>query len=122
MPRATAGPSGSDRRFPCVRHHWKRRAGRIMSAEDRHRLAVAAADKEAAAFELDHAELNLQEAIVVALEHGEDPEVIAEVVDLEPEKVLELKGSADQPPLPSLEDLFPVAPDTALPGSVPDAS
>ncbi|MHA7179141.1 hypothetical protein ACX80J_03385 [Arthrobacter sp. MDB2-24] len=93
-----------------------------MSAEDRHRLAVAAADKEAAAFELDHAELNLQEAIVVALEHGEDPEVIAEVVDLEPEKVLELKGSVDQPPLPSLEDLTSVAPDMALPGSVPDAS
>ena len=92
-----------------------------MSAEDRHRLAVAAADKEAAAFELDHAELNLQEAIVVALEHGEDPEVIAEVVDLEPEKVLELKGSVDQPPLPSLENLTPVAPDTALPGSISDA-
>lgn len=94
-----------------------------MSAEDRHRLAVAAADKEAAAFELDHAELNLQEAIVVALEHGEDPEVIAEVVDLEPEKVLELKGSVDQPPLPSLEDLTSGTPDTAaLRGSVPDAS
>jgi hypothetical protein len=93
-----------------------------MSAEDRHRLAVAAADKEAAAFELDHAELNRQDAIVVALEHGEDPEVIAEVVDLEPEKVLELKGSVDQPPLPSLEDLTSMAPDTAVPGSVPDAS
>ncbi|MHA7279576.1 hypothetical protein ACX80H_07465 [Arthrobacter sp. MDT2-2] len=93
-----------------------------MSAEDRRRLAVAAADKEVAAFELDHAELNLKEAIVVALEHGEDPEVIAEVVDLEPEEVLELKESVDQPPLPSLEDLIPAAPDTTQPGSVPDAS
>ncbi|AUZ88146.1 hypothetical protein ACX80L_03890 [Arthrobacter sp. MDT1-48-3] len=88
-----------------------------MSAEDRHQLAVAAADKEAAAFELDHAELNLKEAIVVALEHGEDPEVIAEVVDLDPEEILELKESVDQPPLLSLDDITPAVP----PASVPSA-
>lgn len=80
-----------------------------MSAEDLHRLAIAAAEKETAVFELDHAELNLQEAIVVALEHGEDPEFIAEVVDLEPETILELKGSADQPALLSLDEITSAA-------------
>jgi hypothetical protein len=92
-----------------------------MSAEDRHRLAVAAAEKEAAAFELDHAELNLQEAIVVALEHGEDPESIAEVVDLEPEKILELKGSTDQPALISLDDITSAAFGLVPPEPSPEA-
>ncbi|TKV29221.1 hypothetical protein FDK12_06175 [Arthrobacter sp. NamB2] len=82
-----------------------------MSEADLHRLAVAAADKETAAFELDHAELNLKEAVVVALEHGTDPKVIAQVVDLEPEEVLELTGAPDEPALLTLDQAIPGASD-----------
>lgn len=76
-----------------------------MSQEDIHRLAVAAADKEAAAFELDHAELNLQEAVAVALEHGTDVDIIAEVADLDPEEVLNLAGAPDELALISLDEV-----------------
>ena len=75
-----------------------------MSEDDLHRIAVAAADKEDAAFELDHADLNLKEAVVVALEHGTPPEVIAEVADLEPDEVLDLVQSVVEPTLPTLDD------------------
>ncbi|WP_394253560.1 hypothetical protein [Arthrobacter pityocampae] len=76
-----------------------------MSDDDLHRIAVAAADKEAAVFELDHADLNLKEAVVVALEHGTPPEVIAEVADLEPEEVLDLVQDVEEPTLPTLDAL-----------------
>lgn len=82
-----------------------------MSEVDLHRLAVAAADKETAAFELDHAELNLKEAVAVALEHGTDPKVIAQVVDLEPEEILELTGALDEPALLTLDEAVPGVPD-----------
>ena len=36
-----------------------------MSDDDLHRIAVAAADKEAAVFELDHADLNLNPLLLV---------------------------------------------------------
>ncbi|MDQ0734705.1 hypothetical protein [Arthrobacter agilis] len=80
-----------------------------MSEEDVHRLAVAAADKELAAFELDHAEFNLKEAVVVALEHGTPPEVIAQIADLEPEEVLDLIGRAEEPALLTLDEVIPGA-------------
>lgn len=92
-----------------------------MSAEDRHRLALAAADKETAAFELDHAELNLQEAITVALRHGEAPKVIAEVTDLEPEEVLQLAGAAEEPALIPLDEIVPPGLQNLEPDAVPDA-
>lgn len=76
-----------------------------MSQEDIHRLAVAAADKEAAAFELDHAELNLQEAVTVALQHGTDVDLIAEVADLAPEEVLNLASQPEEPALISRDEL-----------------
>ncbi|RJU00326.1 hypothetical protein D6T65_13280 [Arthrobacter frigidicola] len=66
-----------------------------MSAEDLNRLRVAAADKEAAEFELDHTVLTLQEAVATALRHGEDPEVIADVTDMSPSEVLELWGGPE---------------------------
>ncbi len=87
-----------------------------MSQEDIHRLAVAAADKEAAAFELDHAELNLQEAVVVALEHGTDVEIIAEVADLDPEEVLNLAVAPDEPALISRNEV------AAAPSADPSAT
>jgi hypothetical protein len=79
-----------------------------MSEDDLHRIAVAAADKEAAAFELDHADLNLKEAVVVALEHGTPPEVIAEVADLEPEEVIDLVHDIQEPALLTVDDVDPV--------------
>jgi hypothetical protein len=79
-----------------------------MSEDDLHRIAVAAADKEAAAFELDHADLNLKETVVVALEHGTPPEVIAEVADLEPEEVIDLVHDIQEPALLTVDDVDPV--------------
>lgn len=78
-----------------------------MSEDDLHRIAVAAADKEAAAFELDHADLNLKEAVVVALEHGTPPEVIAQVADLEPEEVIDLVQDIEEPALLTLDEVDP---------------
>ncbi|MHA7284555.1 hypothetical protein [Arthrobacter sp. TMS2-4] len=89
-----------------------------MSVDDLRRIAVAAADKEAAAFELDHADLNLKEAVVVALEHGTPPEVIAEVADLDPEEVLDLVHGAEEPTLEAVDALNSAgvqAPATATP-------
>lgn len=97
-----------------------------MSENDLHRIALAAADKETAAFELDHAELNLKEAVVVALEHGAPPEVIAEVADLEPEEVFDLVQGVEEPTLPTFDALdSPEAQEpapTVLPHIVQDAS
>ena len=84
-----------------------------MSEDDLHKIAVAAADKEAAAFELDHADLNLKEAVVVALEHGTPPEVIAQVADLEPEEVIDLVQDIQdiqKPALLTLDEVDPVNP------------
>lgn len=97
-----------------------------MSEDDLRRIAVAAADKEAAAFELDHADLNLKEAVVVALEHGTPPEVIAEVADLDPEEVIGLVHGAEEPALLDLDDLDSAgareSTPTTLPPMVQDAS
>lgn len=97
-----------------------------MSEDDLRRIAVAAADKEAAAFELDHADLNLKEAVVVGLEHGTPPEVIAEVADLDLEEVLDLVQGVEEQTLPTLDVLNSAgtqnqAP-TTLPRIVQDAS
>jgi hypothetical protein len=75
-----------------------------MNEEDLRRIRVAAADKEAAAFELDHAALTLEEAVVAALRHGQPPALIAEAADLpEPEVALLSSASASDagnvPPL-----------------------
>jgi hypothetical protein len=61
-----------------------------VTTNDIDRLKLAAASKESAEFELDHAVLHLQEAVSTALRHGEDPMVIAEAADLAPSEVLEL--------------------------------
>jgi Mg/Co/Ni transporter MgtE len=79
-----------------------------MFEEDLHRIAVAAADKEAAAFELDHADLNLKEAVVVALENGTPPEVIAQIADLEPDEVIDLVHDIEEPALLTLADVDPM--------------
>ncbi|MFJ6003385.1 hypothetical protein [Arthrobacter sp. NPDC092385] len=78
-----------------------------MSDNDLHRIAVAAADKEAAAFELDHADLNLKEAVVIALEHGTPPEVIAQVADLDPDEVIHLVQTIEEPALLTLDEIDP---------------
>jgi hypothetical protein len=64
-----------------------------MNEEDLRRIRIAAADKEAAAFELDHAALTLEEAVVEALRHGEHPALIAEAADLPEPEVVELSGA-----------------------------
>ncbi len=100
-----------------------------MSEDDLRRVAVAAADKEAAAFELDHADLTLKEAVIVALEHGTPPEVIAEVADLEPEDVIDLVHGAEEPALFTLDETLdqldaagtPEPAPITLPPSVRDA-
>ncbi|MBG6184088.1 hypothetical protein IWX65_002059 [Arthrobacter sp. CAN_A214] len=69
-----------------------------MNKDDLHRIQVAAADKEAAAFEFDHAALNLEEAVAAALRHGEDAMLIAEAADLPGSEVLQLKGGLESEP------------------------
>ncbi|WP_026549635.1 hypothetical protein [Arthrobacter sp. Br18] len=69
-----------------------------MNQEDLHRIQVAAADKEAAAFEFDHAALNLEEAVAAALRHGEDAMLIAEAADLSGSEVLQLRGGPEGEP------------------------
>ena len=71
-----------------------------MSKDDLHRIRVAAADKEDVEFELDRAELVLQEAVAEALEHGEDISVVAEVAELPVEEVAKLAGQEPDPILP----------------------
>ena len=83
--------------------HLQQKRVHVMSEEDLHRIAVAAADKEAAAFELDHADLTLKEAVVIALEHGTPPEVIAEAADLEPDEVINLVHGVEEPALFALD-------------------
>ncbi|MBG6226242.1 hypothetical protein IWX63_002829 [Arthrobacter sp. CAN_A2] len=46
------------------------------------KIRVAAADKEDVQFELDRAELVLQEAVSEAISHGEDIKTVAEVAEL----------------------------------------
>lgn len=90
-----------------------------MSDNDLRRIAVAAADKEAAAFELDHADLNLKEAVVVALEHGTPPEVIAQVADLEPEEVADLVQVNEEPALLTVDESDPAnSPEPVVPAVV----
>lgn len=72
-----------------------------MTKDDLHKIRVAAADKEDVEFELDRAELVLQEAVTEALNHGEDIKVIAEVAELPVEDVVKLAQD--------------VSPDAALP-------
>ena len=98
-----------------------------MSENDLRRIAVAAADKETAVFELDHADLTLKEAVVVALEHGTPPEVVAEVADLDPEEVIDLLHGAEEPALLTVDEVDPLnaqesAAPTTLPPIVQDAS
>jgi hypothetical protein len=54
------------------------------------KIRVAAADKEDIEFELDRAELMLQEAVTEALSHGEDIAAVAEVAELPLEDVAKL--------------------------------
>jgi hypothetical protein len=92
---------------------------RVMSEDDLRRIALAAADKEAAEFELDHADLNLKEAVVVALEHGTPPEVVAQVADLEPEEVIDLVHTLEAPALLTLDDLDPASALESAPTALP---
>jgi hypothetical protein len=61
-----------------------------MNHDDLQRIRVAAADKENVEFELDRAELVLQEAVAEALTHGADITVVAEVAELPVEDVVKL--------------------------------
>ncbi|KNC16341.1 hypothetical protein AC792_15230 [Arthrobacter sp. RIT-PI-e] len=63
-----------------------------MTDDDLQKIRVAAADKEDVEFELDRAELVLQEAVAEALHHGEDPAVVAEISELPLEDVRKLAG------------------------------
>jgi hypothetical protein len=73
-----------------------------MTNDDLQKIRVAAADKENVEFELDRAELVLQEAVVEALHHGEDLSVIAEVSELPLDDVVKLaaKETGADPVLP----------------------
>lgn len=64
-----------------------------MTKDDLQKIRVAAADKEDVEFRLDHAELVLQEAVVDAIEHGEDVKVIAEVAEMPVDDVERLAGT-----------------------------
>jgi hypothetical protein len=71
-----------------------------MSNDDLHRIRVAAADKEDVEFELDRAELMLQQAVAEALEHGEDITVVAEIAELPVDEVAKLAVHEPDPVLP----------------------
>ncbi|MFC3300029.1 hypothetical protein FJV46_03640 [Arthrobacter agilis] len=68
-----------------------------MSKNDLQKIRVAAADKEDVEFELDRAELVLQEAVAEALIHGEDITVVAEVAELPIEDVAKLAAQEARP-------------------------
>jgi hypothetical protein len=72
-----------------------------MTNDDLQKIRVAAADKENVEFELDRAELILQEAVAEALSHGEAVEVVAEVAELPVDDVVKL-ASQDVLPDPAL--------------------
>ncbi|MBG6226243.1 hypothetical protein IWX63_002830 [Arthrobacter sp. CAN_A2] len=91
-----------------------------MSEEDVQRLADTAAHREEVAFELEHAELHLTEAVVVALEHGTPAEAIAEIADLEPEEVLDLVSAPEEPALGAVRDPDPEAPPAPPAPTPPD--
>lgn len=65
--------------------------------DDLHRIRVAAADKESLDFELDSAVLVLEEAIITAVDHGQDVKVIAAAAELPIEKVIDVIESTHQP-------------------------
>ncbi len=72
-----------------------------MTNDDLQKIRVAAADKEDVEFELDRAELVLQEAVAEALSHGEDINVVAEVAELPLDDVVKL-AAQDATPDPVL--------------------
>ncbi|MHA7188721.1 hypothetical protein ACX80N_00325 [Arthrobacter sp. MDT2-16] len=72
-----------------------------MTNDDLQKIRVAAADKEDVEFELDRAELVLQEAVSEALSHGEDINVVAEVAELPLDDVVKL-ATQDASPDPVL--------------------
>ncbi|MHA7281476.1 hypothetical protein [Arthrobacter sp. TMS2-4] len=53
-----------------------------MTNDRLQKILVAAADREDIQFELDRAELILQEAVAEAMSHGEDITAVAEVAEL----------------------------------------
>lgn len=73
-----------------------------MTEDNLHKIRLAAADKEDMEFELDRAELVLQEAVSEALEHGEDIAAVAEVAELPVDDVVRLaeQGANGDPVLP----------------------
>lgn len=73
-----------------------------MTEDDLQKIRLAAADKEDMEFELDRAELVLQEAVSEALEHGEDIAAVAEVAELPVDDVVRLaeQGTHGDPVLP----------------------
>jgi hypothetical protein len=72
-----------------------------MTKNDLQKIRVAAADKEDIEFELDRAELVLQEAVAEAISHGEDIKVVAEVAELPLDDVVRL-AAPDVDPGPIL--------------------
>ena len=68
--------------------------------DDLDRIRVAAADKESLEFERDHAILNLEDAITTAVDHGQEPAVIAEVAELSLDEVIDFIETLDQPSVP----------------------
>lgn len=68
-----------------------------MTNDDLLKIRVAAADKEDVEFELDRAELILQEAVAQALSHGEDIMVVAEVAELPLDDVIRLAARRVDP-------------------------
>lgn len=68
-----------------------------MTNDDLLKIRVAAADKEDVEFELDRAELILQEAVAQALSHGEDIMVVAEVAELPLDDVTRLAARRVDP-------------------------
>lgn len=78
-----------------------------MSKDDLHKIRVAAADKEDVEFELDRAELMLQQAVAEALEHGEEIAVVAEVAELPVEDVEKLAAQDEKLPAQVPDPVLP---------------
>lgn len=68
--------------------------------DDLQRIRFAAATKESAEFKLDHAKLDLEQAIIEAADHGQDPAVIADVAEVSLGEVIDFIETLNQPPVP----------------------
>lgn len=100
----------------CVRRSARLPETSPVLDDDLHRIRVAAADKESLEFELDSANLVLEEAITEAASHGQDILVIAAAAELPVEEIIELVEETDD--VPAVQPKLSIAPGKLTVGPV----